>query len=71
MAIGNSVAWQVAPAGNILFLKAREVQPTTNLQVVTTRRDGSKRSYQFELMVKDGEISTAQETYFLVKFRYP
>ncbi len=71
VAIGNSVAWEVAPAGNILFLKAREVQPITNLQVVTTRRDGSKRSYQFELTVKDGEISTAQETYFLVKFRYP
>ncbi len=71
VAIGNSIAWEVAPAGNILFLKAREVQPITNLQVVTTRRDGSKRSYQFELMVKDGEISTAQETYFLVKFRYP
>ncbi|EJF76701.1 P-type conjugative transfer protein VirB9 [Bartonella sp. DB5-6] len=71
VAIGNSVAWEVAPAGNILFLKAREVQPITNLQVVTTRRDGSKRSYQFELTVKDGDISTGQETYFLVKFRYP
>ncbi|WP_317992837.1 P-type conjugative transfer protein VirB9 [Bartonella gliris] len=71
VAIGNSVAWEVAPAGNILFLKAREVQPITNLQVVTTRRDGSKRSYQFELMVKDGEIATGNETYFLVKFRYP
>ncbi|WP_212112517.1 P-type conjugative transfer protein VirB9 [Bartonella queenslandensis] len=71
VAIGNSVAWEVAPAGNILFLKAREVQPITNLQVVTTKLDGSKRSYQFELMVKDGEISSGQETYFLVKFRYP
>ncbi len=71
VAIGNSVAWEVAPAGNILFLKAREVQPITNLQVVTTRRDGSKRSYQFELTVKDGDISTGQDTYFLVKFRYP
>ncbi|WP_273791703.1 TrbG/VirB9 family P-type conjugative transfer protein, partial [Bartonella sp. CM31XJBT] len=71
VAIGNSVAWEVAPAGNILFLKAREVQPITNLQVVTTKLDGSKRSYQFELMIKDGEISSGQETYFLVKFRYP
>ncbi|UNE53885.1 P-type conjugative transfer protein VirB9 [Bartonella machadoae] len=71
VAIGNSVAWEVAPAGNILFLKAREVQPITNLQVVTTRRDGSKRSYQFELMVKDEEITSGNETYFLVKFRYP
>ncbi|WP_375635052.1 P-type conjugative transfer protein VirB9 [Bartonella sp. MM100QHHN] len=71
VAIGNSVAWEVAPAGNILFLKAREVQPITNLQVVTTKLDGSKRSYQFELTIKDGEISSGQETYFLVKFRYP
>ncbi|WP_142416038.1 P-type conjugative transfer protein VirB9 [Bartonella massiliensis] len=71
VAIGNSIAWEVAPAGNILFLKAREVQPMTNLQVVTTKLDGSKRSYQFELIIKDGDISTAQETYFLVKFRYP
>nr|WP_015060433.1 P-type conjugative transfer protein VirB9 [Bartonella sp. TT0105]ADN97085.1 VblB9 protein [Bartonella sp. TT0105] len=71
VAIGNSVAWEVAPAGNILFLKAREVQPITNLQVVTTKLDGSKRSYQFELIIKDGEISSGQETYFLVKFRYP
>ncbi|WP_375617888.1 MULTISPECIES: P-type conjugative transfer protein VirB9 [unclassified Bartonella] len=71
VAIGNSVAWEVAPAGNILFLKAREIQPITNLQVVTTKLDGSKRSYQFELIIKDGEISSGQETYFLVKFRYP
>ncbi|WP_208541673.1 MULTISPECIES: P-type conjugative transfer protein VirB9 [Bartonella] len=71
VAIGDSVAWEVAPAGNIIFLKPREVQPITNLQVITTRRDGSKRSYQFELIVKNGEISSESETYFLVKFRYP
>ncbi|WP_336294027.1 P-type conjugative transfer protein VirB9 [Bartonella sp. CB169] len=71
VAIGNSIAWEVAPAGNILFLKPREVQPTTNLQVVTTRQDGSKRSYQFELLTQDDELSPEKETYFLVKFRYP
>ncbi|AGF74934.1 type IV secretion protein VblB9 [Bartonella australis AUST/NH1] len=71
VAIGNSIAWEVAPAGNIVFLKPREVQPITNLQIVTTRRDGSKRSYQFELKVRDGPVSLGNETYFLVKFRYP
>ncbi|WP_432788424.1 P-type conjugative transfer protein VirB9 [Bartonella sp. C271] len=71
VALGNSVAWEVAPAGNIVFLKPREMQPMTNLQIITTRRDGSKRSYQFELIVKDSEISSEHETYFLVKFRYP
>lgn len=38
VALGNSVAWEVAPAGNILFLKPRENQPVTNISVVTTRR---------------------------------
>lgn len=69
--IGNSVAWQVAPAGHFLFLKPREVQPNTNLQVVTSRQDGTKRSYQFELQVREGDVSIGNETYFLVKFRYP
>lgn len=69
--IGNSVAWQVAPAGHFVFLKPREIQPVTNLQIVTSRQDGTKRSYQFELQVREGEVSAGNETYFLVKFRYP
>ncbi|MDD9329772.1 MAG: TrbG/VirB9 family P-type conjugative transfer protein, partial [Bartonella sp.] len=69
--IGNSVAWQVAPAGHFVFLKPREIQPITNLQIVTTRRDGTKRSYQFELQVREGDVSVGNDTYFLVKFRYP
>jgi type IV secretion system protein VirB9 len=71
VALGDAVAWEVAPAGNILFLKPRERHPTTNLQVVTTRRDGSRRSYQFELSIREGEIRTGTETYFLVRFQYP
>ena len=54
VAIGDSVSWEIAPAGNILFLKPREPHPATNLQVVTTRRDGRKRSYQFELAINGG-----------------
>lgn len=69
--IGNSVAWQVAPAGHFVFLKPRENQPVTNLQIVTTRQDGTKRSYQFELKVREGDVSAGNDTYFLVKFRYP
>jgi type IV secretion system protein VirB9 len=71
VALGNSVAWEVAPAGNILFLKPREQQPVTNISVVTTRRDGSTRSYQMELTVRDGSVEAGQNTYFYVKFRYP
>ncbi|MEI3855624.1 MULTISPECIES: P-type conjugative transfer protein VirB9 [unclassified Ensifer] len=71
VALGNSVAWEVAPAGNILFLKPRENQPVTNLSVVTTRRDSSTRSYQMELTVRDGAVEVGQNTYFYVKYRYP
>src|SRR4051794_24659549 len=71
VALGDAVAWEVAPAGNILFLKPRERHPTTNLQVVTTCRDGSRRSYQFELSMREGEIRTGTDTYFLVRFQYP
>ncbi|AYG62368.1 P-type conjugative transfer protein VirB9 [Rhizobium jaguaris] len=71
VALGNTVAWEVAPAGNILFLKPRENQPLTNISVVTTRRDGSTRSYQMELTVRDGPLASGQDTYFYVKYRYP
>ncbi|MBY5494184.1 P-type conjugative transfer protein VirB9 [Rhizobium leguminosarum] len=71
VALGNSVAWEVAPAGNILFLKPRENQPVTNISLVTTRRDGSTRSYQMELTVRDGTVEAGQNTYFYVKYRYP
>lgn len=71
VALGNSVAWEVAPAGNILFLKPRENQPITNISVVTTRRDGSTRSYQMELKVREGSVEVGENTYFYVKFRYP
>jgi type IV secretion system protein VirB9 len=71
VALGNTVAWEVAPAGHILFLKPRENQPATNISVVTTRRDGSKRSYQMELIVRDGSVDAGQNTYFYVKYRYP
>ncbi|KPH74368.1 P-type conjugative transfer protein VirB9 [Bosea vaviloviae] len=68
VAIGDSIAWEVAPAGSILFLKPREKHPPTNLQVVTTRRDGRKRSYQFELSIAEASL---KESYFVVKFSYP
>jgi len=71
VALGNTVAWEVAPAGNILFLKPRENQPVTNISVVTTRRNGATRSYQMELTVREGSVASGQPTYFYVKFRYP
>ena len=45
MASGDTVAWEIKPRGNILYLKAREENPPTNLQVATMRADGTTRTY--------------------------
>ncbi len=71
VALGNSVAWEVAPVGHILFLKPREHQPSTNMSVVTQRRDGSKRSYQIELATINGPMQQKLQPFFLVKYQYP
>jgi type IV secretion system protein VirB9 len=71
VSIGNAIAWEVAPAGNLLFVKAREHHPQTNMQVVTARNDGVRRSYQIELWpVPDADVKRLPPMLF-VKFRYP
>ena len=70
VAIGDSVAWEVAPAKNILFVKPREKNPATNLQVVTIRQTGERRVYQFELQASEGDVRR-EDAYFVVRFRYP
>lgn len=72
VAIGDTIAWEPKPRGNILFLKAREPHPPSNLQVVTVRADGTTRSYNFELITREGDILNNQEdVYFAIRFRYP
>ncbi len=70
-AIGNTVAWEAAPVGHILFLKPREHQEPTNMSVVTQRPDGTKRSYQFELASSDADLKGQPPPFFLVKYQYP
>lgn len=67
-AIGDSVAWEVAAEGSVLFLKPRERHQATNLLVVT-ERDGAVRHYAFELLAREADDRTAIA--FLVRFRYP
>ena len=69
-AIGNTVAWEAAPVGHILFLKPREQQEPTNMSVVTQRPDGTKRSYQFELMSAGQDIK-GERPFYLLKYQYP
>ena len=70
VALGNAIAWEVAPAANVLFLKARERHPPTNMQVVTLRKDGTRRSYQLELGTLDEELAKRTPPMLFVKYRY-
>src|SRR3546814_17674296 len=56
VALGDTVSWEVAVAGHILFLKPRERAGPTNL-IVTTSRGGTLRSYAFELTARSGPIT--------------
>lgn len=67
VALGDSLAWEVAPRGNFLFVKPRENRPTTNMTVVT-----NKRAYQFWMDAHSSRSKGhAHDTFFAVRFRYP
>jgi type IV secretion system protein VirB9 len=69
IALGDSLAWEVAPAANHLFVKPRENDAVTNMTVVT-----NKRVYQFSLDARDVTGRTSGNTssmYFQVRFTYP
>lgn len=67
IALGDSLAWEVAPRGNQLFVKPREDNATTNMTVITDRR-----SYQFWLdAAKPVNKGRGGDMYFRVKFDYP
>ncbi|WP_339870552.1 TrbG/VirB9 family P-type conjugative transfer protein [uncultured Brevundimonas sp.] len=66
-AIGDSVAWEIAAEGSVLFLKPRERHQSTNLLVVT-ERGGLARHYVFELLAQD---RTARTAAYQIRFRYP
>ena len=63
-ALGDTISWQIAPVGNIVFLKPRERAGGTNL-IVVTNAGGTPRTYHFNL-----SLGTAQ-TMYGVRFRYP
>lgn len=66
VALGDSLAWEVAPVGNHLFSKPREPKATTNMTVLTT-----KRVYNFVLTAKKNKNPNSRDLYFQVAFSYP
>ncbi len=69
IALGDETAWQVAPLGNLIFIRPKASPGReTNMQVVSTRKDGAHRIYQFELVPQP---TTATDPVYAVNFRYP
>jgi type IV secretion system protein VirB9 len=63
-ALGDTISWQIAPVGNIVFLKPREKAGGTNL-IVVTNANGSPRTYHFNLTLGTGEAM------YGIRFHYP
>ena len=65
ISIGDSIGWQLTPAGRRLFIKPLHKSGITNLSVITNRR-----SYQFELLATSSASLNSSHSY-VVKFYYP
>jgi type IV secretion system protein VirB9 len=65
VALGDSSGWEVAAAGNVLYLKPTARRAPTNM-IVTTRTGGVLRHYAFDMDVSGGHDLPVQ-----VRFRYP
>lgn len=66
VSVGDSIAWQVVPVGNKLFIKPVEQDALTNMTVVTTRG-----MYHFELHGEETENIRDKEMVFVLRFIYP
>ena len=62
-ALGDTISWEIAPIGNIVFLKPREAAKSTNL-IVLTSAGGVVRSYRFQLVMNGGP------SMYSIKFHY-
>ena len=63
--LGDASAWDVQIKNNHLYLKAKKIEASGNLSVITNKYD-----YHFVLSVSEAPIDSADQTLFL-KFTYP
>lgn len=66
VALGDSLAWEVSPVRNHIFMKPREENATTNMTVLT-----SKNVYNFALLAYQNKDIENKNLYFQVRFDYP
>ena len=67
VAIGDQTAWSWSKVRNLLFVKPSTAPARpTNMQVVTLRKEGQQRIYQFDL-----DAGPASSPVFGINFAYP
>ena len=66
ISLGDSVAWQMNPVGNRLFLKPIEQDATTNMTIIT-----NKHTYFFELHADDAKDISDSKLIFELRIVYP
>jgi type IV secretion system protein VirB9 len=66
ISMGDTLAWQVVPNGNRIFIKPMEPDATTNMTVITNRR-----LYHFELHADEAQDINDPDIVFAVRFIYP
>ncbi len=66
IALGDTLAWEVAPSRNNLFVKPREDSASTNMTVVT-----DKHIYHFMLQALAHRSKAPADAFFAVRFTYP
>lgn len=65
ISMGNSLTWQVVPAGNRMFIKPVAQDALTNMTVIT-----NKRTYHFELHAEEPKGINDPSLVFVLRFIY-
>ena len=66
ISLGESYPWKITPIGKRLFIRPIQVDVTTNMTVITT-----KRTYQFEITGLAFDERTNEDLIYSIKFFYP
>lgn len=66
ISLGEAFPWKVTPIGKRLFIRPIQIDVTTNMTVITT-----KRTYQFEITGLAFDERTNEDLIYSIKFFYP
>ncbi len=66
ISLGEAYPWKITPIGKRLFIRPIQIDVTTNMTIITT-----KRTYQFEITGLAFDERTNEDLIYSVKFFYP